>query len=70
MMQQIMGFRDTVASAGPANNLHLAPDTTTPTIFTGRVLFLRLNQQCQSTEGIIITIKSQKIRPPCHAACF
>ena len=44
-----------VASAGPyANNLHLAPDITTPTphhsIFTGRMLFLTSNQQCENTE--------------------
>jgi len=44
----------TVALAGPyANNLHLAPDTSTPhhSIFTGEMLFLTPNQQCQSTEG-------------------
>jgi len=49
-----------VASAGPyANNLHLAPDSlrqlTTPSpqhsIFTGQMLFLTPNQQCQGTEG-------------------
>ena len=48
-------FWDAVASAGPyANNLHLAPDTTTPTphhsIFTGRMLFLTSKQQCKITE--------------------
>jgi len=56
MTQEIMGFWDAVASVGPyANNLHLAPDRiTTPTphnlIFTGQMLFLTPNQQCQSTE--------------------
>jgi len=43
-----------VASAGPyANNLHLTPDTNTSSlnIFTGQMLFLTTNQQCQSTEG-------------------
>jgi len=45
-----------VASAGPyANHLHLAPDRTMPahhdSVFTGRMLFLMPNQQCQSTEG-------------------
>jgi len=52
------GFGDAVASAGPyANSLHLTPcrQITTPTphrsIFTGRMLFLTPNQQCQSTEG-------------------
>jgi len=30
MRQEMMGFWDTVASAGPyANNLHLTPDSTT-----------------------------------------
>ena len=56
MTQEIIGFWDAVASVGPyANNLHLAPDRiTTPTphnlIFTGQMLFLTPNQQCQSTE--------------------
>jgi len=57
MRQEMMGLGDTVASAGPyANNQHLAPEsrqTITPTphhsIFTGRMLFLTPNQQCQST---------------------
>ena len=45
MRQEIMGFWDAVASTGPyANNLHLAPDITTPTphhsIFTSGMLFL------------------------------
>ena len=49
-----MGFWDIVASAGPyANNLHLAPDITTPephhSIFTGR---LPPSQQHPSTGGI------------------
>ena len=52
----MMGFGNAVASAGPyANNLHLAPDRQTPTthhsIFTGRMLFLTPNQQCQSTDN-------------------
>jgi len=55
-----------VASAGPyANHLHLAADDTTPArtciitqLFTGRMLFLTPNQQCQSTEGtMIITVE-------------
>ena len=57
----MMGFWDAVAAAGPyANNMHLAPDITTPTphhsIFTGRMLFLTPNQQCQSTEGKTVDI--------------
>ena len=51
----MMGFWDAMASAGPcASNLHLAPDTTlTPhhSIFTGQMLFLTPNQQCQSIKG-------------------
>jgi len=43
-------------SGAYANDLHLASDMTTPTphhlILVGRMLFLTLNQQCQSTEGI------------------
>jgi len=52
-----MGFWDAVASAGSyANNLHLAPDRLPhqhliTQFFTGRMLFLTPNQQCQSTEG-------------------
>jgi len=52
-----MGFWDAVASAGPyANNLHLVPDRKPhqhliTQIFTGRVLFLTPNQQCEGTEG-------------------
>jgi len=46
MMMKMMGFGDAVASAG---------EITTPTphhsIFTGQMLFLTPNQQCQSTEG-------------------
>jgi len=47
------GMQWQLASAGPyANNLHLAPTTQTPRhSITGRMLFLTLNQQCQSTEG-------------------
>jgi len=48
-----------VASAGPyANHLHLAADKqphqylTMHSVFTGRVPFLPLNQQRQSTEGM------------------
>jgi len=50
MRQEIMGFWDAVASAGPyANNLHLAADkitTLTPhhSIFIGQMLFLTSNQ--------------------------
>jgi len=46
-----------VALVGPyGNHLHLAPDKiTTPaphrSIYTGRMLFMTPNQQCQSTEG-------------------
>ena len=44
----MMGFWDAVASAGQyANNLHLD--------FTGRMLFLLPNQQCQSTDSSCIT---------------
>jgi len=58
MMQEIMGFWDVVALAGPyANNPNLAPETrqiTTLTphhsIFTGRMLFLTPNGEYQSTE--------------------
>jgi len=56
MKQNMMGFWDAAASAGPyANNLHHSRQTTTPahrhSIFTSRMLFLTPNQQCQSTEG-------------------
>jgi len=57
MRQEMMGFGDAVASAGPyANNLHLDPDRKPhqhliTQFFTGRMLFLTPNQQCQSTEG-------------------
>jgi len=45
-----------VASAGPYASLHLAPDRQphqhpTTLFFTGRMPFLPLNQQRQSTEG-------------------
>jgi len=52
-----MVFWDAVVSAGPyANNLYLAPDRKPhqhliTEFFTGRMLFLMPNQQCQSTEG-------------------
>ena len=52
-----MGFWDAVASAGPyaKQSAHRSRQTTTPTprhlIFTGRLLFLTPNQQCQSSEA-------------------
>ena len=45
-----------VTSAGPYASLHLAPDRCqhpTTLFFTGRMPFLPLNQQHQSTEGIL-----------------
>ena len=62
MRQEMVGFWEAVASAGPrANNLHLATDITTATprraIFTGRMLFLTPNQRCQSTEGTEVSQK-------------
>jgi len=62
MRQEKMGFWGGSASAEPyANNLYLTPDSiTTPTphhsTFTGRMLFLTSNQQCQSTEGTSFNI--------------
>jgi len=58
MRQEIMGFWDAVASAGPyANNLHLTTQITTSTrhhsIFTGRMLFLTPNQQYQTRSSAI-----------------
>jgi len=57
MRQEIMGFRDALASATPHAN-QSAPcsrQTTTPTphqsIFTGWMLFVTPNQQRQSTVG-------------------
>jgi len=51
MKQEIMGFGDAMASAGPyANNLHIAPDINTLSLNIGWLLFLAPNQQCQSTE--------------------
>jgi len=48
-----MGFLDTVASA--ANNLYRAPDTNTSSlIFSGRMLFLTPNQQCERTTSSLI----------------
>jgi len=48
-----MGFCDAVASAGPyANNLHPGLHKHLITqFFTGQMLFLMPNKQCQSTEG-------------------
>jgi len=55
MRQEMMASQNAVVSAGPhANNPHLAPDNHTKphhSIFTGRMLFLAPNQQCQSTEA-------------------
>ena len=61
-----MGFWDALASTGPyANNLHLTSrQITMPTphhsIFTGRMLFLTPNQQCQSTEGKTVSKQIDK----------
>jgi len=53
-----MGFWNAVASAGPyANNLHLLQtgnytnNSLITQFFTGRMLFLMPNRQCQNTEG-------------------
>ena len=54
-----------VTSAGPyANNMHLAPDRQQHQhlinqFFTGRMLSLTPNQQCQGTEGICKTFEFQ-----------
>jgi len=58
MRQEMMGFWDAVASAGPyANNPPCSRQITTSarhhSIFTGQMLFLMPSQQCQSTEGNI-----------------
>jgi len=48
------GVWDAVASAGQyANNLHHDPNIPTPhhSTFTGRMLFLMPNKQCQSTKS-------------------
>jgi len=63
MRQEMMEFWDAVASAGPyANNLHLAPDRQPhqhliTQLFTGQMLFLGPEKQCQSTEGMTISSK-------------
>jgi len=54
-----------VASAGPyANHLHLDADRYPRqylnTVFTCWMLFLMPNQQCQSTEGMILTATAAK----------
>ena len=57
----MMGFCDAVASDGPyASNLNLASflaenhtNISSLNFLTGRMLFLKPNQQCQSTEGTI-----------------
>jgi len=57
MKQEMMGVA--VASAGPyPRHFHLAPESrqitsATPqqSYFTGKMLFLTPNQQCESTEG-------------------
>jgi len=60
MRQEMTVFWDAVASAGPyANKLHLAPERQPrqqpiSQFFSGRVLFLTPNQQCQSSEGKIV----------------
>ena len=53
MREEMTGFWDAVASAGPyVNNLNVAPDRQPyRSILTGRKLFRTPNQQCQSTEG-------------------
>jgi len=58
MRQEMMGFWDAVASAGPyANNLHLAPDKYTPTphhsIFAGRMLFLMPNHSVKALKACL-----------------
>jgi len=57
-----------VASAGPYANQHLDPDTQHPRtqFFTGQMLFLLPNQQCQNTEGNVdelIKFWGQQVRP-------
>jgi len=56
MRQEMMGFWDAVASAGPyKQSAPRSGQTTTPTrhhsLITDRKLYLTPNQQCQSTEG-------------------
>jgi len=61
MRQEMMGFGDAVAAAGPyANSLHLATEReiTAPTpnhsIFTGQMLFPTPNKQCKHTKGTVV----------------
>jgi len=67
MRQEMMAFGDAVASAGPyANDLHFAPDRQPhqhliTQFFTGQMLFLTPNQQCQSTAGITMDCTELKI---------
>jgi len=65
MRQEMMGFWDAMASAGPyANNLHLAPDNHTN---TASLNFYRLDalpdakSRCQSTEGSVRRTKLPKV---------
>jgi len=55
MTQEMMRFYDAAASVGPyANNLHLAPDRQPHQLnFTGWMLFLMPNKQCQSKFKIL-----------------
>ena len=50
----MVGFLDAVSSAGPYAPRSRQITTPTPhrSLFTGRMLFLTPNQQCQGTEGI------------------
>jgi len=64
--------RVAVVSAGPyANHLHLTPDRQPcqhliTQLFTGQMLFLTLNQQCESTEGKISNWNTCILLTPCH----
>jgi len=59
MRQEVMGFGDgsDISWTVISNNMHLAPDRQQhqhliSQFFTGRMLSLTPNQQCQGTEGI------------------
>jgi len=58
MRQEMMGFWDgsdiswTICKQSAPNSRQITTSTPHRSIFKGRMLFLILNQQCQSTEGI------------------
>jgi len=72
MRQEMTGFWDVVTSAGQSAPRFRQITTPTPqhSIFTGWMLFLTPNQQCQSTEGQKQSYQNKNLKNSSSMLCI